>query len=294
MRALAKSTGRKQGVAFAVLGLIWGTTWVGTDALNEGVPPLMGTAARFFLAALILLPLIRWKRWKFPRGRALVVTLLLSRLHDGHARPAAFLGSAVSAIRNCGCVIRGDAPHRCAQSSGFTPVSVPPSAMNAAILGLGGILLALGPSFSLAQTGAAALVLGAVVLTGASSLIVRRELMEVHPVVMTALVLGAASPLLLLASLFLEQGQAVHWDGSSLGAVIFLAVAPGAVAYATWFWLLQRREAYQMATMQWLEPLVSLAEGAALLRIGWSFNMLAGAALALLSLWMAIACAPRG
>ena len=63
-------------MAFAALGIVWGTTWVASDTLAEYVPPLHGAAARFLLAALLWIPVILWKRLKLPRGRALGFVLL--------------------------------------------------------------------------------------------------------------------------------------------------------------------------------------------------------------------------
>ncbi len=45
--------GSKHWLAFAALGLVWGTTWVAAETLAEYVPPLRGAAARFLLAALL-------------------------------------------------------------------------------------------------------------------------------------------------------------------------------------------------------------------------------------------------
>jgi drug/metabolite transporter (DMT)-like permease len=58
----------------------------------------------------------------------------------------------------------------------------------------------------------------------------------------------------------------------------------GAPAYAIYFWLLQRLEAYQTATVQWIEPLVAMIESAVLLRMGLSLNMIAGVLVTFVSL----------
>ncbi len=86
------------------------------------------------------------------------------------------------------------------------------------------------------------------------------------PLVVAALLLAAAAPLLFLASMVLERGQAAEWNGRAIGAVAFLALATAA-AYATYFWLLQQLEAYQLATVQWVQPLVAMAEAAVFLRL---------------------------
>ena len=137
------------------------------------------------------------------------------------------------------------------------------------IVGLGAIALALGASFSLAQAGGAAVVLLAVASIGASSMIARRELRGVHPIVVTALLLGGAAALLLfLASLALEHGQPVQWNRSAIGVaglsggrgrrpglchLLLAAAAAGGVP--GW-------------DVQWIEPLVAILESALFLRAG--------------------------
>jgi drug/metabolite transporter (DMT)-like permease len=68
----------KLWLAFAALGLVWGTTWVASDNLAEQVPPLLAAAVRFLLAALLLFPLIVIKRLKIPRGRSLWILLVVA------------------------------------------------------------------------------------------------------------------------------------------------------------------------------------------------------------------------
>jgi drug/metabolite transporter (DMT)-like permease len=174
----------------------------------------------------------------------------------------------------------------------LTPVlagrDVPRIAMQASIVGLGAIVVALGATFSLVQAVGAAVVLLAVASIGASSIVARREFSSLHPVVVTALLLGAAALLLFLASLALEHGQPVQWNRSAIGSVAFLAVVAGAPAYATYFWLLQRLEAYQVGTVQWIEPLVAILESALFLRVGLSFSMIAGSLTALVCLLLVV------
>ena len=97
-------------------------------------------------------------------------------------------------------------------------------------------------------------------------MIARRELASLSPLVATAWLLAAAAPLLLLARLVLERGQAAEWNSSAIGSVALLALAT-AGAYPAYFWLLQQLEAYQLATVQWVQPLVAMAEAAVFLRL---------------------------
>jgi drug/metabolite transporter (DMT)-like permease len=282
------NTRTKNAVAFAALGIVWGTTWVAADTLAGYVPPLRGAAARFLLAALVCIPVILWKRLKLPRDGTLGFILILSvtmivvpflLLIWAQPRvPSATVAVSFAAMPLMVVLL--------------TPVlagrDVPRIAMQASIVGLGAIVVALGATFSLVQAGGAAVVLLAVASIGASSILARRELSGVHPVVVTTLVLGAAALLLFLASLALEQGQPVQWNRSAIGSVAFLAVVAGAPAYATYFWLLQRLEAYQVGTVQWIEPLVATLESALFLRVGLSFSMIAGSLAALVCLLLVV------
>jgi drug/metabolite transporter (DMT)-like permease len=276
----------KHWLAFAALGIVWGTTWVAAQTLGEYVPPLRGAAVRFLLAALLWLPVILWKRLKWPRGRALGIVLLLSV--SLIALPSVLLLWAQSRVSSATVAVLFSAMPLVVIL--LTPAlggrEVPRLAMQASIIGLGAMALALGATFSLAQAAGAALVLLAVASLGASAIIARRELGSVHPIVVTALLLGVAGLLLFLASLALEHGQPVQWNSGAVGAELFLAGVAGAPAYAAYFWLLQRLEAYQVGTVQWIEPLVAILESALILRLGLSFNMIAGSLVALLCLFL--------
>ncbi len=286
MDAIA-AAGRKYW-ALAALGLVWGTSWVASDTLAEYVPPLLGAAARFLLAALLCIPVILWKRLRLPRDGALGFLLILSvtlivvpflLLIWAQPRVPSVIVAVSFAAMPLMVVL-------------LTPVlagkDVPSIAMQASIVGLGAIVVALGATFSWVEAGGAAVVLLAVASIGASSIVVRRESSGLHPIAVTAFVLGAAGLLLFLASLLFEHGQPGQWNRSAIGAVGFLAIAAGAPAYATYFWLLQRLEAYQVGTLQWIQPLVAVLESALFLRLGLSFRMIAGSLVALVCLLLVL------
>lgn len=278
--------------AFTALGLVWGTTWVASDNLAGQIPPLLAAAVRFLLAALLLLPLILLKRLKHPRGRNLwflpilaaamialpLVLLLWARQHVESATVTVSFAAMPLVVALLTPGVRGKA--------------VPRSALQATIVALGAMVLATGASLRISQAAGAAVVLLAVVSIGASLLVARRELAGLSPLVAAAWVLGAAAPLLLLAHLVLERGQAAEWNGSAIGSVALLAVATAA-AYPVYFWLLQQLEAYQLATVQWVQPLVAMAETAAFLRLRLSLPMIAGTMFTIVCLWVVMRARPE-
>ncbi len=283
----------KHWLALASLGIVWGTTWLAADSLAEYVPPLRGAAARFLLAALLWIPVILWKRLKLPRGRALGCVLLLSVTMI--ALPSMLLLWAQQHVSSATVMVLFAAMPLLVVllTSAFDSRPVPRIAMQAAIIGLGGIVLAVGASFSAVQAGGAAVALLAVASLGASALLAHRELRNVSPVVTASLLLGAAALLLFLASEVIERGQQVEWNRKAIGCVIFLAMVGGAPAYAVYFWLLQRMGAYKVVTVQWIQTLVSITEAAFFLRLGLSFSSIAGTLVTLASLLLVIRAQPE-
>jgi drug/metabolite transporter (DMT)-like permease len=161
---------------------------------------------------------------------------------------------------------------------------VPRGAVLATIVGLGGLVLAMGPSFSLHQAAGAAIVLLAVASAGTSAVLARRELSAVNPVMTTGLLSGTVAVVLFVASTAFERGQSAQWNHNAIGSIVYLALVAGAPAYATYFWLLQHLEAYKVTTVQWIQPVVAIIETAFFLRLGLSFAMIAGSLVTLTSL----------
>jgi drug/metabolite transporter (DMT)-like permease len=267
-------------LAFAALSVVWGSTWIASDTLTEYVPPLRGSAARFLLAAILCLPVILGKRLPPPRGRALGSILMLSATMV--AVPLLLLLWARQHVSSATVTVLFAAMPLLVALR--TPVAVPLRALQATIVGVGAIAFLVSASPSLAQLGGAAVALIAVAFVGASSLMARRDLGGAHPVMVVALLAGSAALMLFLASLVVERGQPAQWNQSAFGSLIFLSAVAGAPAYATYFWLLQQREAYQVATLEWMEPMIAIGESALFLRLRLSFSMIAGSLVTLVCL----------
>ena len=270
----------RQWLVFAALGIVWGSAWIAADTLAESVPPLHGAAVRFLLAALLCLPVVVQKRLGLPRGRALGFVLLLSVTMV--VLPAVLVLWAQRHVSSVTVTVLFSAmPLLVAM---LRPDDVPRGALLATVVGLGGVVLALGPSISVEQAGGAAIMLVAVASAGVSAVLVRRELRAVNPLVVTALLSATAALLLMVTSMAFERGQTVQWTHNAIAPLVFLALVAGAPAYAAYFWLLQHLDAYKVTTVQWVQPMVAIIETAFLLRLGLSFAMIAGSLVTLTSL----------
>lgn len=270
----------KQWLAFAALGIVWGSAWIAVETLSESVPPLRGAAVRFLLAALLCFPVVVWKRLSLPRGRALGFVLLLSLTMV--VLPSVLVLWAQQYASSVTVTVLFSAMPLLVTM--LRPDDAPRRALLLTVIGLGGIVLVMGPSFSLHQAGGAAIAFLAVASAGMSAVLARQELKAVSPLVATALLSGSAALLFMVSSMVFERGQTVQWTHTAIAPLVFLAVVAGAPAYAAYFWLLQQLDAYKVTAVQWIVPLVGIIETAIFLRIGLSFAMIGGSLVTLTSL----------
>jgi drug/metabolite transporter (DMT)-like permease len=229
------------------------------------------------------------KRYNLPRGRALGFVLLLSVTMI--VLPSLLVLWAQRHVSSVTVTVLFSAMPLLVAT--ITPDDVSRRALLATVVGLGGVVLALGPSFSVNQAGGAAIALLAVASAGASAVLARRELRAVNPLVATALLSATAALLFMVAGMAFEQGQTVQWTHHAIASLVFLAAVAGAPAYAAYFWLLQQLEAYKVTTVQWTEPLVAIVETAFFLRLGLSFAIIAGALVTLTSLLLVMRARPE-
>ena len=270
-------------LAMVTLALVWGSTWMAISVLVKAVPPLHSASLRFFLASVILLPIIQWKRLPWPTGRGLHATLLLSLSMIAVPSALVFwseqrLSSGLTAL------LFGAMP---LLTSILTPWmagrSVPRTAWQAMIVGLGGLGIVLSGviSTSLSQALGAFGVLVAVLLYAASSVYGKESLQVVHPFVSTAIQFFLGGIWLALASLVFERGKPSSWSVQSVVALVFLSVFSSALSFTLYYWLLQRIEAYQLTSLQLVVPIIAVAEGALFMLEPVPWSMIAGATVVL-------------
>ena len=270
-------------IAMVVMSLVWGSTWMAIRVLVTAVPPMRSASLRFFLASAILFAVVLFKRLPWPTGRGLRATLLLSLTMIAIPSALTFwseqrLSSGLTAM------IFGAMPLITAiLTPWMARRSVPRTAWQAMIIGLGGMGLVLSGaiSTSLWQAVGTLAVLAAVSMYAGSSVYAKEVLSGVHPFVSTAMQFFLGGIWLGAGSLMLERGRPSMWSGQAMIALVFLSIFSSAVNFTLYYWLLQQVEAYQLTSLQLVVPLIAVAEGALLLRESVPWTMIAGAAVVL-------------
>ncbi|PYX97729.1 MAG: hypothetical protein DMG62_19275 [Acidobacteria bacterium] len=282
---MAKLT-RKHYLSYALICLIWGSTWGAIRLLVRDVPPLRAAAIRFFLAAIILLiaaiTRARVFRMSLREWRALVILgITMMGLPYGLLFWAEYrISSSMTAVIFSTCPLF---------VALFTPVMtrtrVPRGAVFAMLLGLGGMATLFYTELSVSKyllLGGGA-VIAAVISSSWAAVFAKREIGEVSPLLGTAVQFCVGAGILCIASLLTETRRESDWNSTSVLALAFLTIFGSVITFSLYYWLLRKMQAYQLSTINLVVPMVAMAEGALFLRESLPILMIAAASLVLVS-----------
>lgn len=281
-------------LAFAALSFIWGSTWIAIKIGLDYWPPFPYAATRSLLAsssvfALMLAsgrPLPRnWQQWWPPLGYGAVNGMGMGLVFFGEQYIPAGRAAVLAATVPLFALVVGRLWLRTAITwrKGL-----------AALLGLGGVLVAFSDRLSGAGVSASSTLvfwgqvisLLAALFYGASNVYAKRyhgSIDLLHLVAISQLGAGVAQGLLGLTGPA-PTAQVFAWP--AVGSLLYLAIVGSAAAYVLLFFLLANVSALQATFVTLLNPIVAVALGAVML--GEAFTALAGAGLALVlfSVWL--------
>jgi drug/metabolite transporter (DMT)-like permease len=269
--------------------VIWGSTYVAIRIMVEDVPPLIGAGARFAIAGIAMLAVLaaRGHRVRVP-GRELaaaaLVGLLLAAGGNGLVTvaerdvPSGLAALLVASMPLWIVLLRSTVARERVARATLAGLSV----------GFCGVALLLLPGSRPADAtlGGVALVLLAACSWATGSFLSPRLSLPSDPLVSTAwqLVVGGAV-LLAGAAAAGEPGDMHLADAStkSVLALVYLIAIGSWVAYSAYAWLLQNAPLSQVATYAYVNPLVAVGLGWAILGEQLTAGMLGGALLVVAS-----------
>jgi drug/metabolite transporter (DMT)-like permease len=282
-------------VVYVGLCIVWGSTWMGNKIGLEFLPPLRFAGMRMSLACLVLLPfaLLGGKRW--PTARELRFIALAGFLQIG-----LFYGLIFTAQQwiesGLAAMLFATFPICAGVFAHFLLPNEPLTRWTTAGAGLGlagvaliegdAIVRALRSDFGAIAAGGA-LVFAAAVVSGYASVLVKKHLGRVDPIlnVWQETLVGAAF-LLPLAAL-LEQGRPSRWTPSAIGALVYLAIFGTALTFVGLFWLIKRVPISVVSTIPLVDTVIAVLLGAIFLGERLPARTLAGGALILTGVFLA-------
>jgi drug/metabolite transporter (DMT)-like permease len=230
--------------AFAIVYVVWGSTYLAILFAIETVPPFLMASARFFIAGVLLLlggnGLVVWSEQRVPSGMAALLVgtvpcfmVLLDWVRPNGQRPTGRVSAGL-------------------------------------VLGLLGLVWLVGPDSVMG--GGRADLLGAAALVLASfswafgSIWSRQAPMPASPFLSTAMQMLAASVALFVVSLSL--GEPWRFDPSAVSlrswlGLLYLIVLGSLVAFSAYVWLLRVSTPARVSTYAYVNPVVAVLLGAA-------------------------------
>jgi len=254
-------------LGYVLLCLIWGSTWLALKlGLDGGVPPFLGAGLRFFIAALILIPLAWWRSPAvFHDRQAWRLAVLLGVLSFGFGYGCTYLGG-LYVPSGLGSLTFGFFPFWVALLSHFllgdrlTLAKIGAIAVGIAGLAVlySGSLRELGPETLLGV----AIITASVLIQGLPQVLVKRDGAAVPTAFLSGI--GMACGSLVLAGLATIRGEwaiGIPMTAPVLLSIAYLAVFGSVTTFLIFFALLRRLSATLMALIAIITPPIALVLG---------------------------------
>jgi drug/metabolite transporter (DMT)-like permease len=299
-KAAAMAKRRIALLALVAVMVVWGSTFVVTKTAMQQFPPFTLALLRFFIAAMVLAPLLRRGALVELRQSVSIGRLLFLAFTGAAAFTAAFNFALVYGSATQGALLYATTP---AVVAICAVLFLKERLSRRRILGIGlsmigaALVVAAGEARvgdAPAPFAGAVLMLFTVVLWGAYTVAAKPIAAADQTAVMFAL--SAIGALLLVPPAALEVAAA-GWPTSTaegwLG-VIYLAVFASAAAYALYNFALRELDASTVGAFTNIDPLVGVAT--ALLFLGETLSPLqaGGAVIVLVGMWLASTEGPTG
>jgi drug/metabolite transporter (DMT)-like permease len=251
-------------VAFAVLYVVWGSTFLGMRyAVRGGMTPFLGAAARTLGAGGLMLAWAR-ARGHRPVPRRCWPDLALSGalMFVGGGALSMFAAQAVDS--GLVALLSATAPLWLTLGAAHLPGGERPSPRGWAgiALGFAGLALVLAPGLRGGQTGAG-LIAGAVSPVGwtAGALWARQRLGGLTPLAIASHQMLFAAGALLLVGVARGELGALHPTGSAWLALGYLMLFGNLLGFTAFVFLMAHAPAARVATYAYVNPLVALFLG---------------------------------
>jgi drug/metabolite transporter (DMT)-like permease len=275
--------------ALGLVYVVWGSTYLAIRYVVTSLPPLLGAASRFTLAALLISTYVLVRRGR--RGlsatrrqyanAALIGLLLLLggnggvTLAEQHGLPSGLTALLVAAVPLYVVLLRMADRDRPALR---TTVGV--------AIGFVGLAVLLGPGArpDHVSVGAAVLVLCSSLLWSIGSYLATRLDLPREPLVASvAEMVGGAVGLLVAGLLRRESFDVAHVELSSAIALAYLVVFGSVVAFTAYSWLLGVAPVSKVSTYAYVNPVVAVILGALFVSEKVTLTSVVGGGLTLLA-----------
>jgi len=258
-------------LAWVILCVIWGTTWIFIKIGLEDLPPIAFASVRFLLASVILLVVIFARRLPFPKTSsewkliAFTGVLQFSINYSTVFWSEQYITSGLAAVLQAMITVFG-----LVLAWFFLPnEKITTQKIIAVVVGVIGVAVIfidqLRVEDLMAFLACVAIVVGAYAAAQAS-ILVKAKAGGIHP---ASLVFGqmiCGLPPIVIYSLWYEGNPLnYHWTWRAVASVLYLTILGTIAAFWLYYWLLSKIEATKAMMISLVTPLVAVVVGAIVL-----------------------------
>lgn len=281
---------------YALICLIWGSTWLVIKIGLVGVPPFLAAGLRFTLASAVLFALIAVRGTRIRLNRDDKICVLSCGLLSFALSYACvywaeqYISSGLAAILYCMM------PLATALLSRFWTRSETLSGRK-----IGGILIAIagtaalfwpGEGVSRAELAGTAVALLSVLSAAVNLVMIKRHGKRTDIYVMNALGMGMGAVILLTLSAFVESYGLLAWSRDNVLAIAYLALAGSVATFLSYYYLVKVMEATKLSLITLIFPIVAVALGRVFLHESLPASVWSGTGAVFLGVAIAIVPAP--
>lgn len=254
-------------IVWVILCLLWGTTWIFIKIGLADLPPITFAAARFILAILILLPLIKFRRLPWPNTSAEWKLIALTGFLQFSLNYSSVFWAEQHITSGLAAVLQSVIPvFGLLLAWIFLPAErITRFKIVAVLLGVVGVAVIFIDQLRIenwmAFLGSVAIVVGAYCAAQAS-ILVKLRAGAIHPATLVCAQMMAGLPALVIYSLIAEGNPlTLNWTWTAIGCVLYLTVFGTIAAFWLYYWLLSRIESTKAMVISLVTPLIAVVIG---------------------------------
>lgn len=255
-------------LAYAIVCVVWGSTYLFIKLGVEVMPPYLLGGVRFSIAGPVLVAACLVTGRVLPRdlaafARVSVVGVLLLVVGNGFLNFSEIhLSSGLAAL----LVTTFPIWNTLLGMIGAKGERLAPAGWVGTLVALAGVAILVKPFESGVESSwiGVAAVLIASLSWAAGTVYARRRLRGVDPIAASAVETLIAGPLMLAIHLVVERGQPVDWGGQAWGAVGYLTVMGSLVGFTAFAYLAAHMSSSKVGTYAYVNPVVAVL-------LGWAF-----------------------
>lgn len=283
-------------LAFAIVYIVWGSTYLAIRVGVHEAPPILFAGLRFLIAAPLMLAYAAWRGMRWPTSRRdwWVISATSLMMLVGANGMVTWAEQWVQS-NQAALIVATSA----LWMAGFGTLGANGEALGrwtlaGLVVGFLGVAVLVGDGLRLeaAPWPAYLMLILSPILWAGGSIFARRYPVTCAPLMTAALQILIAGVVQTGLGLALGEAEAWHWTPNVIGAVLYLAVFGSCVAFGAYYWLVHQVTPAQLGTYAYVNPAVAVVLGWLLLGERLSAMQLGGTLIILLSV-VAVTLASR-